>query len=223
MYQRRTLLRAGVAATALTVAGCIDQNDSAGPVDDDDDESDDESDTESDDTGTGTPDERTAADTDVDDPAEITTDDDRQTTDRVEVISKVGHVADGAISAVELTIAPAPGAGPIDLRRTTIQWVGENGTYDLTAASEASVDGTFRITAIKDADDSAPVMNAADDRMQLSMDLGRTDEVSGVEGFGEPLEPGTSAILYITTGSGATTVVRATVPQSLSGKRVVTL
>ncbi|SEN26927.1 flagellin FlaB [Halorientalis persicus] len=218
MYQRRTVLRAGVTATALAVAGCTSQDDatdatSDGTDDDGVDETDDAA-------GTDSPEENT----DTDEPTETATDGDPESVARVRVISSVGLVADGAISAVELVVAPTPGAGPADLRRTTVQWVDERGSYDLAAASsDTTADGTFRITPIKDADDSAPVLNADDDRMQLSMDLGAADEVSGVEGFGEPLQPGATATLQLTTAAGATSTVRLTVPETLAGERAVTL
>ncbi|MFB6083148.1 MAG: hypothetical protein ABEJ94_02760 [Halorientalis sp.] len=221
MYRRRALLRAGVTATALAVAGCTGRDGSTAS-----DDGGDEDDTESDDAGTETPDESTATDTETDDPTGTATDDGGQTTQRVQVVSRVGNVSDGAISAVELIVAPAPGSGRIDLAEATIQWIDANGVYTLLASSAdatAAADGTFRITPIKDGDGSAPVLNDAADRLRLSMDLGATDEVSGVEGFGAPLEPGESATLQFTTQSGATTTIRLTVPDTLAGREAVVL
>ena len=220
IMNRRWLLRTGLATAAVTVAGCIDTEESTDPAsgaDGDEDEPDNDTD-----------DEPSTA-TDGDEPTETNHEEstempEQQVTNRIEVVSMVGLVADGAISAVELVVAPAPGADPIDLGAVTIQWVDETGTYDLAAAdSTASTDGTFRITAIKDGDGSAPVMNAADDRMKLSMALGATDAVSGVEGFSAPMEPGESATLQLTTQSGATTSIRLAVPETLADQRAVAL
>lgn len=223
MYRRRTLLRAGVTAGALAMAGCTEEDGSTDPADE---EADDTEDDEDEDAGT---DSATATEngTETDDGTDTDDGDGGgQTAQRVRAVSTVGLVADGAISAVEIVVASAAGSGDVDLTEVTIQWVDAAGVYNLLASSAdstASADGTFRITPIEDRDGSAPVVNAPEDRLQLSMDLGAAEEVSGVEGFGEPLEPGESATLRLTTQSGAVTAIRLAVPDTLAGQEAVAL
>ncbi|WP_424019803.1 hypothetical protein ACOZ4N_10105 [Halorientalis pallida] len=221
MYRRQILLGAGATAATLAVAGCNGQDGPTDPAETDDEDEEDDSE------GTAT---ETESDTVTEEgPAEDESreTDDPQVTDRLNVISTVGLVAEERITAVELIVALAPGADPVDLRDVVIQWVDDNGTYVVAAASSEStatgVDGTFRTTPIKDTDDSAPVLNEPEDRLKLSMDLGTDDEVSGADGFGEPLEPEADATLQVTTGSGASSTVRLTVPSTLADARAVNL
>jgi flagellin FlaB len=221
MHRRQVLLGAGATAATLAVAGCNGQDDSTDPAETDDEDEEGDSESTAAETEGDTATEEGAAE---DESRET---DDPQVADRLNVISTVGLVAEGQVTAVELIVALAPGADPIDLRDVVIQWVDGNGTDVVVAASSDStatgVDGTFRTTPIKDADDSAPVLNEPNDRLKLSMDLGTDDDVSGADGFGEPLEPEADATLRVTTGSGASSTVRLTVPATLSGARAVTL
>ncbi|WP_299264062.1 hypothetical protein [Halorientalis sp.] len=156
--------------------------------------------------------------------AETTTDDDRRPTDRRQAASKVRVVADGRISAVELTVVPALGAGPVGLDVLIVQRVGANGTDDVaTTSGGATVDGGFRLAPVTDSDDSASVVDVVDDRMRLSMALWTTDGVSRVEEFGESLRPGVAAAVRVATGSSATATVRLRVSQTLAGEQAVTL
>ncbi|RXK48521.1 hypothetical protein [Halorientalis pallida] len=220
MHRRRVLRLAGVTATTLAVAGCSGQDGSTDPADaaDEDDTAGQDEDAATDE---GTP---TAEPTTEDESRET---DDPQVTDRLDVISTVGLVAEERISAVELLVALAPGSDPVDLRDLVIQWVDDDGSYDVVAASsdatDTAVDGTFRTTPIKDSDGSAPVLNEPGDRLKLTIALGTDDEVSGADGFGEPLEPEADAVLRIATESGATTTVRLAVPSTLADERAVIL
>jgi len=169
----------------------------------------------------------------------------QQVTNRMQVDSVVGtHLKPKPASehkyvgVVNVTVKKSPGATNIDLENATIQWIGPSGTYNLIATTveskSAAIDGRFNITSFKDADDSKPVLNAPDDRMILTLDVGEddtgystvgwTDEngdlVSGdVEfaGVDTQLEEGESVTLQITTKSGATTTESFTVPSTLSG------
>jgi flagellin FlaB len=125
----------------------------------------------------------------------------------------VGPVVDD----LTLTVTGGAGSGNIDLEDVTIQYIGPNGAHTLTAESIESGDGDFTVSAIKDSDDSSPVLNDPDDRMEIGVDLSDGGELPTT------LEEGQEATLEITTSSGATTTVQITVPESLSGKSSVKL
>lgn len=169
-------------------------------------------------------------DEDEDEEPETTTQPHQQVTNRLQVFAATGsHVENGSVGTVNLTVGKAPGADDIALRDVTVQWVDDSGTYQVVESSvEAeAVDGHFGVSAVKDDDDSAPLVNGPDDRMVLTMDIG-TDDLAVDDGgdhgaFGERLEAGETATLRLTTESGAATTVRLVVPQSLKGRDAVAL
>jgi len=169
----------------------------------------------------------------------------QQVTNRMQVDAVVGtHLKPTPpseheyVGVVNVTVKKSPGSSNIDLENATVQWIGPSGTYNLIAstvdANPSATDGRFTVTAFKDADGSDPVLNAPDDRMILTFDIGENDtgyttvgwtdedgdtETGDVE-FGAPdtrLEEGESVTLKITTKSGATTTESFSVPSTLSG------
>ena len=134
---------------------------------------------------------------------------------------------DSAIGKIALTTTKAPGADDIDMEEVTVQWVDDNATYNLAyqessgvdSAYTGSADGWFTTTAFKDTDDSAPVINSPDDRIDLVMFL-TSDSSTGNPGF---LMEGDTATLRITTSSGTATTERLVVPESLSGTTATNL
>ncbi|MUV90331.1 flagellin [Halapricum sp. CBA1109] len=177
-----------------------------------------------------------------------------QVTNRLEVASATGSVDQGTsqVTDVDVTVKQAPGADNVDLRNVTVSWVESGGTYklvsDVVDHTATSADGRFAVTAFKDADDSAPVLNDPDDRFTMVFDLdadpgtgqlsdsstdvsqgGDVDwEESNLENnydflFSDHLGEGQVVTLKLTTQSGATNNVRLVVPQSLSGTSAVNL
>jgi len=151
-----------------------------------------------------------------------------QVTNRLQVLSSTGEKTtgsgDAAIGAVNMTTTKAPGADDIDLEEVTIQWVDDNGTYNLiygeTVNSGAEdADGVFTTSAFKDADDSAPVLNSPDDRINLNIQLDGDSSTNGPAYLSE----GDTATLRITTSSGTATTERLVVPESLSGTTATNL
>jgi flagellin FlaB len=150
----------------------------------------------------------------------------QQVTNRLDVVSKTGVVTtdapdDVTIGQVDLTVTKAPGAQDIDLEDVTIQWVSDANTYDIVSQDAANNgqgtnDGSFTITAIKDEDGSATIVNSPDDRMRLRIDLSAI-------GSGAFLTEGESVTLRVSTEDGSASTVRLTVPQSLSGQTAATL
>lgn len=159
-----------------------------------------------------------------------------QVTNRIDIAPKSGVVGtvDGeeVIGRVNVTVQSNPGAENVDLRNVTVQWIDPSGVYQLTYYTIDAGDGDFAATPLKDADDSLPVLNDADDRFILTFDTGgdptnvtveTVDGTENVEETGEPLAEGTTVDIRLTTKAGATTQTTVTVPETLSGHRAVQL
>jgi len=157
----------------------------------------------------------------------------QQVTNRLVEVNSVGEITDNdpaQVGIVNVTVSKSPGADDIDLTNTTVQWVDNSGTYSLVASSvgDANSDGTFAVSTFKDSDNSSPVINDPDDRLTMTFDLGESSNDHDVSPdpaaeFGDKLERGESATLSVTTRSGATSEMRLSVPQSLSGTSAVSL
>ncbi len=147
-----------------------------------------------------------------------------QVTNRLQVLSstgeKTGDSGKNEIGKVALTSTKAPGADDIDLEEVTIQWVDDDGTYNLihTDSSESEPNLDFDTNPFKDSDDSAPVINSPDDRIDLVITLNQNADDG--PGF---LQEGETATLRITTSSGTATTERLVVPESLSGTTATNL
>ncbi|WP_415382377.1 archaellin/type IV pilin N-terminal domain-containing protein [Halosimplex sp. TS25] len=159
-----------------------------------------------------------------------------QVTDRIDVAPKSGAVGtvDGeeVIGRVNVTVQANPGAGNVDLRNVTVQWLDPSGVYQLTHYRVDAGDADFGATALKDADDSLPVLNDADDRFILTFDTGEaptnvtmatSDGTVNVDQTDEPLGEGSTVRIKLSTKSGATTQTTVTVPETLSGYEAVQL
>jgi len=143
----------------------------------------------------------------------------KQVSNRLQEVVTTGEVTGASgnesIDMVSVTVSQAPGAGEIDLTNATITWIGPNGTYTLTESSIATGDGDFNVTAVKDGDDSSPVLNDPDDRLTVGFDL--------TSGPPDQLNEGDEVTIKINTMSGATTTIRFVVPESLGNKNAVQL
>jgi len=141
------------------------------------------------------------------------------------------------VNSVNITVTKAPGATNVDLDNVTLQWTGPSGTYDLVRkpVDANGADGKFVVSAVKDSDDSGPVLNEPDDRFVIALDLGNEDgdpftdsgsdydDIPGAPAFGDRIPAGASVTVKITTGAGATATERITVPESLTGQSSVSL
>ncbi len=134
-----------------------------------------------------------------------------QVTSRVVPAGSAVGIADSeqeVIQTVKISVARTPGGGDIDLGRMTIQYVSPNGVQTFTRDSSPG----FSLSPIKDGDSSFPVLNDDGDMGQISIDLTQ----SGLE----PLEPGESATLTLTTDTGGETQIRLTVPDVIRSRSV---
>jgi len=118
----------------------------------------------------------------------------QQVTNRLQVQTTTGLVtgadSENVVGAVEMIVTKAPGAEDIDLTGVTMQWVDSSGTYDIVHdKAYANQDGAFDHVPTKDDDSSlddggsAPVINSADDRVRLVLDLGANDVTDSGEQF----------------------------------------
>jgi len=117
---------------------------------------------------------------------------------------------DPMVHELELIVTQAPGAGDIDMTRTTISFIAPDGSHDLiydeTALQE---DTTFTLDTVSDEDGTVPVMTSGD-RFIINIDPGY-------------LNSGTTSELRITTPSGATKSMEVRVPDSLANQEAVSL
>jgi flagellin FlaA/flagellin FlaB len=114
----------------------------------------------------------------------------------------------GGVSEINLIAIKGSGADQINLEATTITTIGPEGTNTLTYGQSGAIEGeSFGVSAVQDEDDSLPVMTDAD-RFRITIDPGT-------------LGTGSTMTLEVTTESGATTEVRISVPNTLSGETAV--
>ena len=141
-----------------------------------------------------------------------------QVTDRLEPVQTTGSV-DGSetIDSVDFVLQKSPGASDINVSSATVTLTGPDGTFRF----EASNSTVFTQSTLQDGDNSiqsdSAILNDESDRLILTLDL-------TASGVGQNnLQPGESATVEITGESGATTVIRLSVPKSLAGESSVRL
>jgi flagellin-like protein len=140
-----------------------------------------------------------------------------------------------AVNEISMVVQKSPGASDINMSATTFELVGPNGTDRFPFTNETAVNRTGatgpndRTRALQDDDDSLNssqgnsgiILNSRTDRLVVTLNMTALDNNDAfVNG---PLEPGDTATLRINTESGATSVIRIQVPQSLSGEESVEL
>ncbi|WP_137287516.1 archaellin/type IV pilin N-terminal domain-containing protein [Halorussus salinisoli] len=137
-----------------------------------------------------------------------------QVSNRVQVVSAFGNVGNENVKDISLTVMRGSGSDDINLSAATIEWIGPNKAQTLVYGDSAN-DTQFTVNTIKDPDNSKPVLNTQDDRLEINMSA---TDING-EGLGE----GEEVKLKLTTQYGAVTLYRANVPQSLSQESAVTV
>ncbi|UPW00324.1 flagellin [Halorussus gelatinilyticus] len=143
-----------------------------------------------------------------------------QVSNRVQVVSAFGDVANEKVEKINLTVMRGSGSDDINLSSATIEWIGpeEATTLVHNTAAPDTLNGTeFDVSSIKDPDGSEPVLNTQDDRFKITMDA------TAIRESGTGLGEGEEVKLKLTTQYGAVTLYRANVPQSLSQESAVTV
>jgi flagellin-like protein len=138
------------------------------------------------------------------------------------------------VNEISMVVQKSPGASDINMSATTFELVGPEGTDRFAFTNETVVNKTDstgpddRTTMLQDDDDSLNesrgnglILNSRTDRLVVSIDLNAT--VNNDAFVNGPLEPGDTATVRINTESGATSIIRIQVPQSLSGEESVEL
>ena len=148
-----------------------------------------------------------------------------QVTNRLQEVSSVGTIGNGAVDRVNITVKKAPGANNIDLSTTTLQFVHSSGSTDMTYDETGTSSNTFNVSTIQDEggesiNRGSPVLNDPADRARIELD---TSAIVGDGSSGTGLSEGDTATIQINTQSGGTTEVRLVVPETLSGSSAVTL
>ena len=150
------------------------------------------------------------------------TDSTNQVSNQVQVLAVTGDVASDAadgIDALRVNVFKSPGAADIDLDGATIQYVAPDGSAVLTldSANTTADNGSaaYDVSAYRDTDGSAPVLNAEDDRFEILINL--TDSTGTAPDTAMTnLVASESATPRNTSASGSTTTYIINVPDSLS-------
>jgi len=139
-----------------------------------------------------------------------------QVSNRVQVVSGFGNVANEQVESINLTVMRGSGSDDINLSAATIEWIGPEEAKTLTHNNDGgNLKGNeYNVSAIKDPDDSVPVLNTQDDRFEINMNATK---------IASALNEGEEVKLKLTTQYGAVTQYRANVPQSLSQESAVTV
>jgi len=139
------------------------------------------------------------------------------------------------VNEVSLVVQKSPGASDINMSATTFELVGPEGTDRFAFTNESVVNRTGaagpddRTRALQDDDtsldasegNSGLILNSRTDRLVVTLNM--TEMATNGAFVNEPLEPGETVTLRVNTESGATSIIRIRVPQSLSGEESVEL
>ena len=169
-----------------------------------------------------------------------------QVTDRLEPVSKTGNVSyynssdqvvvsddlaqpslsntSLAVNEVSFVIQKSPGASDINVSATTFELIGPDGTDRFPFTNTTAVNQTI---VLQDDDSSlsttssGQILNSRTDRLVVTLNMTALAQESTFSNG--PLETGETATIRINTESGATSIIRIQVPQSLSGEESVEL
>lgn len=140
----------------------------------------------------------------------------QKVTDRLEPVLVTGDV-DGSdtISSTDFMLQKTPGSNDINVSAATVSITGPDGTFRVSLSNST----VFNFTAFSDGDNSLTagsyVLNNRADKVVVTLDWSQIAHSN--------LDEGESAQIQFTTNTGSTSVVRLSVPQSLSGEASVTL
>ncbi len=137
-----------------------------------------------------------------------------QVTDRLEPVSKSGDVNNSQVETVELVVSKSPGSSDINVSAGTVELLGPDGT-DRFTLDNSSVGTQVSFTALNDDDSSLSsgsyILNDPEDRLVVEID------VTALSANGA-LQSGEEATVRVNGESGAVSIVRLKVPESLAGE-----
>jgi len=126
----------------------------------------------------------------------------------VQILAAYGTGIDGngtSVGVVEAVVANG-GGSTVDLSQATVTWEGRQ-RYELTPHGVDVGHASFNVTG-------DVVLAESTDRAILRFDLG-SDDLAGVDGFGERLAPGQTVTVSIMTDDGVRTNRELVVPDPL--------
>ncbi|GAB3670850.1 flagellin [Halopiger thermotolerans] len=137
-----------------------------------------------------------------------------QVSDRLEIVSTSGTVTDNNVTDIEFVMAMAPGSNPIDLNKTTVQFIGAGGEESLATKHDKN---GINISNIQGVSEPAvnPVLTDSSDRLKLNVSLVDADSTREEIDYPE-LEEGDRVSVTFTTDSGATTQEEIRVPTTIT-------
>jgi len=136
----------------------------------------------------------------------------QQVADRLQIQSATGVVGDKNVTAVNITVTKAPGAGDIQLANVTYEFVTDEEV--ITGVLNGS-DGSNQIGTITAETPSDNVITDRSDRYLLNF--------SATNDLGGKLQGGDRVTVTLTTAPGASTITELRVPDSLVNRNAVTL
>jgi flagellin FlaB len=133
-----------------------------------------------------------------------------QVTQSLNVQSQLGTVtSSGTVDEIELTVAKSPGSGPINVTKSTIQYVSPYGAETLVGDVQGDITAGTSTAFYVESNDVLQDSTSPIDIHILLSDSAPTAAM-------EDLEPGDEVELTIVTPSGGQSTVVATVPQPLT-------
>lgn len=142
--------------------------------------------------------------------------DDGADAEGVRILTAFGTGIDGdrsSVGVVEVVVTSASGS-TVDLSEATVSWDGSE-RYELTPTDISVGQGSFSLSG-------ETVLAEPTDRAILRFDLG-SDDLEGLDRFGERLEPGETVQLSVVTGDGVRTGRQLVVPDPLPSGAGVSL
>ncbi|AEH38140.1 archaellin/type IV pilin N-terminal domain-containing protein [Halopiger xanaduensis] len=131
-----------------------------------------------------------------------------QVSDRLEIVSVSGNVSDSNnVTDIDFVLAMAPGSSPIDLNKTTAQFIGSEGEETFTTENDTSGVSITNIQGVTEGGDN-PVLTESSDRLKLNVGLNDV-------GYAE-LAEGDRMTVTFTTDAGATTQTEIRVPTTIT-------
>lgn len=137
--------------------------------------------------------------------AEDQLDDTSETVSKLLQVEGVTGDTDSSNQVETLNITVRGGSGNIDLESTTIRYLDDEGSQQLTYSSSGTSDTEFTAEAVSDEDGSLPIINSDQDLVKLEVQLNGTGTPANLQG-GDEFE------FDITTDSGATRTKDIQVP-----------
>ena len=149
-----------------------------------------------------------------------------QLSSTLDIVEVTGNVVNGSeVDGLNITVSVAPGADPVELNDTTIEYTDNNGSVQLTADSNSensnnASTGNFTIETIVAENGDNNIISSSQDRYNIQIDTTQGDATATT-----PVTPDLSALeenenveLQFRSGQGGSRFYEFQVPSSLSSR-----